>query len=168
MHGKGKPCVVTVVERKSGLLRLGKLPTAGSEPTLARVRQIMANEPRPIYTITADNGTEFHCFKDLEAHLRTEVYFAVPHHAWERGTNENTNGLLRQFLPRGTSLDHLTQRHCNVLAERLNNRPRRRLGYRTPNEDYYNKEQLDRCWAASCGKLYAPVLGSGPTATPPA
>lgn len=166
VHGQGKPCVVTVVERKSGLLRLGKLPTAGSKQTLERTCQIMAREPHPIHTITSDNGTEFHCFKELEAKLHTQVFFAVPHHAWERGTNENTNGLLRQFLPRGTSFENLSQRQCNVIAERLNNRPRRRHGYRTPNEVYYASHDLHRCWAASCGKLYAPVLGSGPTATP--
>jgi IS30 family transposase len=166
VRGKGKPCVVTVVERKSGLLRLGKLSTAGSKQTLERTCEILAHEPHPIHTITSDNGTEFHCFKELEARLNTQVFFAVPHHAWERGTNENTNGLLRQFLPRGTSFESLSQRRCNAIAEQLNNRPRRRHGYRTPNEVYYGGNDLDRGWAASCGKLCAPVLGSGPTATP--
>lgn len=166
VHGKGKPCVVTVVERKSGLLRMGKLPTASSKETLEKTTQILSGEPHRILTITADNGSEFHCFKELEARLSIEVYFAVPHHAWERATNENTNGLLRQYLPRGTSFERLTQKHCDQIAEHLNNRPRRRLGFRTPKEDYYNHKELGRCWAASCGKLCAPVLGSGPTAPP--
>lgn len=166
VHGTGKPCVVTVVERKSGLIRIGKLPTAGSKETLERTSQILAGEHHRVRTITADNGTEFHCFKELEARLSAEVYFATPHHAWERATNENTNGLLRQYLPRGTSFENLSQKQCEKIAERLNNRPRRRLGFRTPNEDYYSKLQFDRCWAASCGKLCAPVLGSGPTAPP--
>jgi IS30 family transposase len=67
-------------------------------------------------------------------------FFATPHHAWERATNENTNGLLRQYLPRGTSFERLKQAQCNRIAEILNNRPRRRLGYRTPNEVYYGIE----------------------------
>ena len=167
VHGTGKPCVVTVVERKSGLTRMGKLPTAGSQETLNRTSEILSGEPHPVRTITADNGSEFHCYKQLEARLGTEVYFATPHHAWERGTNENTNGLLRQYLPKGTSFEKVTQAHCIKIAEKLNNRPRRRLGFKTPIEVYYEHKDLDRRWAASCGKLFAPVLGSGPSATSP-
>lgn len=167
VHGKGKPCVVTVVERKSGLTRVGKLPTAGSQETLNRTSEIFSGEHHPVRTITADNGSEFHCYKQLEARLGTEVYFATPHHAWERGTNENTNGLLRQYLPRGTSFEKVSQTDCAKIAEKLNNRPRRRLGFKTPNEVYYEHKDIDRRWAASCGKLFAPVLGSGPSATPP-
>ncbi len=71
-----------------------------------------------IRTITADNSTEFHMCKDLEQRLRTKVYFALPHHAWERGTNENTNGLLRQYLPKGAALSALTQRQCTAIANK--------------------------------------------------
>lgn len=168
VHGTGKPCVVTVVERKSGLTRVGKLPTAGAQETLDRTSEIMSGERHPVHTITADNGSEFHTYKQLEARLGTQVYFATPHHSWERATNENPNGLLRQYLPRGTSFDKIKQSHCIKIAEKLNNRPRRRLGYKTPNEVYYEQQDLDRRWAASCGKLFAPVLGSGPSATPSA
>lgn len=167
VHGTGTPCVVTVVERRSGLTRVGKLPTAGAQVTLDRTSEILSSEHHPVRTITADNGSEFHTYKQLEARLNTQVYFATPHHAWERGTNENTNGLLRQYLPKGTSFDNLKQAHCIKIAEKLNNRPRRRLGYRTPNEVYYEQNDIDRRWATSCGKLFAPVLGSGPSATPP-
>lgn len=167
VHGTGKPCVVTVVERKSGLTRVGKLPTAGAQVTLERTSELLSGERHPVHTITADNGSEFHTYKQLEARLGTQVYFATPHHSWERATNENTNGLLRQYLPRGTSFDKVRQDHCIKIAEKLNNRPRRRLGFRTPNEVYYERKDLDRRWAASCGKLFAPVLGSGPSATPP-
>lgn len=165
VHGTGTPCVVTVVERKSGVIRVGKLPTAGSRETLERTSKIMSRENHPVHTITADNGSEFHCYKQLEARLDTRIYFATPHHSWERGTNENTNGLLRQYLPRGTSFGKVTQAQCIKIAEKLNNRPRRRLGYRTPNEVYYEHRNLARRWAASCGKLFATVLGSGPSAT---
>jgi transposase, IS30 family len=164
VHGRGKPCVVTVVERKSGLTRIGKLPTASGKDTLERTTEIMAGEPHPIRTITADNGTEFHIYKELEGRLGAQVFFATPHHAWERGTNENTNGLLRQYLPRGTSLHNLRQPQCDKIAEKLNNRPRLRHGFYTPNEVYYGIHDPARDWAASCGKLFAPVLGSGPIA----
>lgn len=162
VHGVGKPCVVTVVERKSGVVRIGKLPTASGKDTLERTTDLLQGEPHPIRTITADNGTEFHIYKELEARLDTQVYFATPHHAWERASNENTNGLLRQYLPRGTSFDKLKQTHCNKIADKLNNRPRRRLNYQTPNEVYYGCNASSRDWAASCGKLFAPVLGNGP------
>lgn len=164
VHGTGKPCVVTVVERKSGLLRLGKLPTASGKDTLERTTEILHAEAHPVLTITADNGTEFHIYKELEARLGAQVYFATPHHAWERGTNENTNGLLRQYLPRGTSLHALRQSQCLKIAEKINTRPRLRLGFYTPKEVYYGINDPARDWAASCGKLFAPVLGSGPIA----
>ncbi len=100
-------------------------------------REAVGRERERVKTITADNGTEFHSYRELERILDTEVYFATPHHAWERGTNENTNGLIRQYLPKGTNLSRLTQQQCNHIAEQLNNRPRLRLGFKTPNEVYY-------------------------------
>ena len=87
-------------------------------------------------TITADNGTEFHGYAAIERATGTQFYFATPHHAWERGINENTNGLIRQYLPKGTSMARLTQHDCNTIARQLNRRPRKRLGFRTPEECY--------------------------------
>ena len=87
-------------------------------------------------TVTADNGTEFHNYATIERRTGTRFYFATPHHAWERGTNENTNGLIRQYLPKGHSMVRLTQHDCNAIARQLNRRPRKRLGYRTPEECY--------------------------------
>lgn len=81
-------------------------------------------------------GTEFHGYAALEQTVPARFYFATPHHAWERGTNENTNGLLRQYLPNGQSMAHLTQHDCQRIALKLNQRPRKRLGYRTPEECY--------------------------------
>jgi IS30 family transposase len=164
VHGRGKPATVTVVERKSGLVRVGKLPRVGAKETLARTTSILSREPRPIRTMTADNGSEFHLYKKLERRLGTKVYFATPHHAWERGTNENTNGLLRQYLPKRTCLRTLTQPQCNAIAERLNNRPRLRLGFRTPNEVYFGRPIKRRPWVAPCGKL----IGSCPRERPKA
>jgi IS30 family transposase len=137
VHGRGKPCVVTAVERKSGLVRIGPLPRATVEHTNARTIQLLSAEPHRVRTITSDNGVEFHGYKELESALGAKVYFATPHHAWERGSNENTNGLLRQYLPKGIYLGDLTQRHCHDIAAKLNHRPRRRLGYLTPHEVYH-------------------------------
>jgi IS30 family transposase len=166
VHGKGKPGVVTIVERKSGLLRVGPLPRLGAQETLHRATALLRREPHPVHTITSDNGSEFHLYKRIEQRLDTTFYFATPHHAWERATNENTNGLLRQYLPKHTCLKALTQPQCHALAERLNNRPRRRLGFRTPNEVYYNLPVLPRPWVAACGKLFGSCPRQRPKAFP--
>lgn len=154
VHGRGKPCVVTTVERKSGLLRIGPLPRATVEHTNARMIELLGNEPHRVHTLTSDNGTEFHGYKHIERQLGLRVYFAAPHHAWERGTNENTNGLLRQYLPKGTPLGALTQSECDALAAKLNHRPRRRLGFLTPHEVYYGCGHRSRRQVAACGKLF--------------
>jgi IS30 family transposase len=166
VHGRGKPAVVTVVERKSGLVRIGQIPRVGAQETLRRTTYILRNESHPIRTITADNGSEFHMYKTLERCLGTTIYFATPHHAWERGTNENTNGLLRQYLPKGTDLSALTQRQCTAIAATLNHRPRRRLGFSTPNEVYHGITHAPRRWAASCGKLFGSCPRKRPTGCP--
>lgn len=130
------PCVFSMVERKSGYLLLGQLDRRTSTFVNARARQLIAAQARPVRTITVDNGTEFHEYAALERVTGSRFYFATPHHAWERGTNENTNGLIRQYLPKRQSMAHLTQHDCNRIAAHLNRRPRKRLGYRTPEECY--------------------------------
>lgn len=81
-------------------------------------------------------GTEFHSYAKLEALVDAKCYFATPHHSWERGSNENANGLIRQYLPKRRSMKQLTQRDCQRIADKLNRRPRKRLGFRTPEEVY--------------------------------
>lgn len=127
---------------------------------MGRAAYVLRSEPHPIRTITADNGSEFHLYKKLERRLGTKVYLRHAHHAWERATNE----LLRQYLPKRTCLRDLTQAQCTAIAERLNNRPRLRLGFRTPNEIYYNLPIARRPWVAPCGKL----IGSCPRERPKA
>jgi IS30 family transposase len=166
VHGRGKPATVSIVERKSGLVRLGKLPRATAEHTRLRTVQLLQHERHPVRTITADNGAEFHIYKQIERQLGTRFFFATPHHAWERGTNENTNGLLRQYLPKSTCLKALTQTQCETIAEKLNNRPRRRLGFRTPNEVYYCLPIIRRLWVAPCGKLFGSCPRERPKAFP--
>jgi IS30 family transposase len=130
------PCILTLVERKTGFVAIGQLPRRTGAHVNHRARRLIRSQPRPVRTITVDNGTEFHSYRALEQHIDARIYFATPHHAWERGTNENTNGLIRQYLPKGASMAHLTQHDCDRLAAKLNHRPRKRLGYRTPEECY--------------------------------
>ena len=138
VHGAGKAGVVTVVERHSGVVRIGKIERISMKHTGDRIISLLSRDKDRVLTITADNGSEFHGYKRLEKTLGTTFYFATPHHSWERGTNENTNGLIRQYLPKGQDLRGLTQRECTKIAENLNNRPRKRLGFKSPNEVYYS------------------------------
>ena len=130
------PCVLSLVERKTGYLVLGQLRQRTSAAVNHRAQRLIVAQPHPVHTITVDNGTEFHDYAQLERATAARFYFATPHHAWERGTNENTNGLVRQYLPKRQSMAHLTQHDCNRIATKLNRRPRKRLGYRTPEECY--------------------------------
>ena len=134
-----KDCVATLVERKTGLTMIGKLPDRCKLSMSKRLRSLIRREPNCFKTITADNGTEFHDYEAVEETTTATFYFATPYHSWERGTNENLNGLLRQYLPKGTNLAGLTQRQCDAIARQLNTRPRKRLGYRTPEECFYEK-----------------------------
>jgi IS30 family transposase len=88
-------------------------------------------------TITSDNGTEFHQYKIIKRACDTKFYFVNPYHSWERGANENLNGLIRQYLPKGTSMTNLTQKQCDAIAYKLNSRPRKQLGFKMPEECYY-------------------------------
>ncbi len=134
--GQAGPCVLSLVERKTGYLVLGQLRARTAAWVNRRAVRLIRRQPRRVRTITADNGTEFHSYAAIEAATAARFYFATPHHAWERGTNENTNGLVRQYLPKRRSMAHLTQHDCDRIAAQLNRRPRKRLGYRTPEECY--------------------------------
>lgn len=131
-----KHCVLTLVDRKTGHVMIGKLRQRTVEEANRVAARLIRQAPRRALTLTLDNGTEFHGYKRIEKATGITIYFATPHHSWERGTSENTNGLIRQYLPKGKSMADLTQRDCNRIATALNNRPRKRLGYRTPAEMY--------------------------------
>jgi IS30 family transposase len=133
--GKGsRHCLVTIVDRKTGYVVIGKLRARTKEHTNHRTLRLIRRHPQRFKTITADNGTEFHDYLQLERTTGVAFYFATPHHSWERGTNENTNGLIRQYVPKGTSMTLLSQQRCNAIAQALNDRPRKRLGFKTPQE----------------------------------
>lgn len=134
MGKDGRHCLLTLVDRKTRRVRIVKLPARqASEVNKALIREVRSGRLK-IKSLTLDNGTEFHGFKELEDKLGIKVYFAQPYHSWERGTNENTNGLIRQYLPKGSCFKSLTQRHCDKIERELNDRPRKILGFNTPNE----------------------------------
>ena len=122
-----KHCVLTFVDRKTGYVMIGKLEARTVEATNRRAVRLIKTAARPTHTITADNGTEFHGYGAIEAETGSKFYFAAPYHSWERGTSENTNGLIRQYLPKRTSMAHITQHACNRIAHKLNTRPRKRF-----------------------------------------
>jgi IS30 family transposase len=134
---EAKDCVTTLVERKTGYAFIGKLPDRTKFATSKRLKKLMHRAPDQFKTITADNGTEFHDYKAVEETTDVKFYFATPYHSWERGSNENFNGLLRQYLPKRTSQAGVTQSDCDRIARKLNSRPRKRLGYRTPEECFH-------------------------------
>ena len=134
MGSDGRHCLLTLVDRKTRKVRIIKLPARqASEVNKALIKEFKAGRLK-MKSLTLDNGTEFHGFKELEEKLGIQVYFAQPYHSWERGTNENTNGLIRQYLPKRSCFKKLTQRQCNRIEQELNDRPRKILGYSTTNE----------------------------------
>jgi len=127
-------CIVTLVERVTGATLIGKLHRRKAAALNKRVIELIQAYPTLFKTITVDNGPEFHSYKEIEQATAVTIYFATPYASWERGTNENTNGLIRQYIPKRTSMKRLTQDRCNAIAGALNNRPRKRHGFRSPLE----------------------------------
>ncbi len=124
----------TLVERKSGYLRAFLIPNGESTGFARASAKALAGIPSNyLRTITLDNGTEMQSFELLERLTPLRVYFAYPYHSWERGTNENTNGLLRQYFPKRSSLA-VGQAELDKAVQLINTRPRKRLDYRTPEE----------------------------------
>lgn len=136
MGGPDQHCIMVLVDRKTGYVFVGKLRQRTTQAANRCAIRLVRNADRRTHAITVDNGTEFHGYKEIEESAGVLIYFATPHHSWERGTCENTNGLIRQYLPKRKSMAHITQRDCDRIAHQLNHRPRKRLNYRTPAELY--------------------------------
>lgn len=130
-------CILTLVERKTGFVIIKKLNSRTKEQATTAALRAILGHPGKFKTITFDNGTEFHDYKILEEQFKVKCYFATPYHSWERGSNENMNGLIRQYLPKGCSMVNLTQTQCDHIAKEINDRPRKRHNYRTPNELFF-------------------------------
>ena len=129
-------CLVTLVGRKSGLLVGGKAQKKRSVAINKAIIKALKGQPKE--SITPDRGSEFAAHAAVTKALSVEFYFALPHHPWQRGTNENTNGLLREYFPKGQPLERVSVDDIQKVYDKLNLRPRKRLGYRTPHEVHYS------------------------------
>ena len=132
---KGSGGLATHVERKSRYLLAVKLADKKAATMGQQTTKAFRKVPRKLrHTLTVDNGREFSSFKEIESNTKLTVYFADPYSPWQRGTNENTNGLLRQYFPKGTNLKTVTEKEIAFVVHKLNNRPRKCLNYQTPHE----------------------------------
>jgi transposase, IS30 family len=142
---KSKVGLNTVVERVSGLLKMSKITNGTSEVTKRVVVRRLRHVPQHLRrSMTLDNGSENAKHKEITEELNMPIYFAHPYHSWERGTNENTNGLIRYYFPKGTDFATVTDKEIRAVERRLNNRPRKRLGWKTPQQVF------NHCVALEC------------------
>jgi len=126
--------IVTLVERKSLFLKVKKVNKREAKLTADGICSVMDDVKNKCHTITFDNGKEFAAHKDIEKYLETSIFFAHPYSAYERGCNENINGLLRQYIPKSTDLSSISDDYLLFVQNEINNRPRKKLGFLTPNE----------------------------------
>lgn len=140
---KSSYCLVTLVERKSRYTLSTVLPSRKEKLVTPAIIEMMSSLPSyMVKTITCDRGKEFSGYEEIEKTLNCEVYFADPYCSWQRGTNENTNGLLREYYPKGMDLSLVTESCIEEKVNRLNTRPRKCIGFNTPEEILYEEEAL--------------------------
>jgi IS30 family transposase len=133
--------IATFVDRKSSYFKAALMNDKEAQSLNKAASQAFWDiENKNIKTITVDNGTEFAEFKNLEELFNTQVYFADPYSSWQRGLNENTNGLLRQFFPKNTNFKKVTEEELERVIDLLNHRPRKKLGFLTPHEVFIKKK----------------------------
>ena len=139
--GKGrKGYLLTCVDRASRYLIARKVKTCAAEPVAERLQQTIGELPASKrHSLTLDNGREFARPLELERRLSVQIFFAHPYHAWERGTNENTNGLLRHYMPKSSDLALVTDKQLRSYVCALNHRPRKCLGYQSPFEVFHHR-----------------------------
>lgn len=129
--------LVTLAERKSRYVLAGHIRSKHAAGVTDQVNRLLRPHQDKCHTITFDNGKEFAEHESMAATLKADIYFAHPYHSWERGLNENSNGLLRQYFPKGMALTDITEEQVQRAIERLNHRPRKVLGFRTPHEVFF-------------------------------
>jgi len=134
--------LISLVERKSGFTLIGKLTRKTAEQTRDAATNLLEPLKDLVHTITVDNGKEFALHQEIAKSLDADVYFAHPYSSWERGTNENTNGLIRQYFPKKHDFTSITDDEIAEAMFRLNHRPRKRLGYKTPYEVVFKTSTL--------------------------
>ena len=138
--GVGKGLLVSLVDRKTRFLRIGLLERRTSDGTRLVIEKLLKG--LPVKSVSLDNGSEFSEFRKLEESLSTLVYFAEPHKPWQRGTNENTNDIIRFFFPKGFDFRKVTADDIQLVENIINNRPRKCLDWKTPAEVFYESVAL--------------------------
>lgn len=139
--GIGKGFIATMVDRRSRFLASARVLTRRPDETACAIYKAL--DGLPVKSISLDNGSEFSLFRQMEEHFQAPVYFAKPHAPWQRGSNENTNGLLRFFFPKGFDFQKLSDEELLAVIDLLNNRPRKSLGWKTPAEVFFEGVALD-------------------------
>ena len=134
-----KQAIVSLTERKSGLALVYKVDRRTKENTESAMKQLLYSISDQVHTITSDNGKEFGNHEKIAKGLKCNFYFAHAYSSWERGTNENTNGLIRQYFPKNRDIRAITDKKLIHAMKRLNNRPRKRFGYKTPNQVFFGE-----------------------------
>ena len=132
-----RQAIVSLVERKTGFTLIRKVERKTAQAVGHTITELLRPIRKSVHTITSDNGREFARHEEVSKQLRADFYFAHPYASWERGTNENTNGLIRQYFPKNRDFTTITQREIDMAMERLNSRPRKRLGFLTPAQVFF-------------------------------
>ena len=142
--GKGhKQAILTINDRATGLLIMGKVPSKQASEIEKKSIELLEDWKPLIHTITSDNGKEFANHLNISEQLNLNFYFAKPYHSWQRGANENLNGLVRQYFPKEYDFTSISNEEINTVQNILNNRPRKRLGFKSPNEFFAEKLNLE-------------------------
>jgi IS30 family transposase len=128
---------VTLAERKSRYVLAAPIRSKHAAGVTAKIKRLLPPHKAKCHTITFDNGKEFAEHEQMAASLGADIYFAHPYHSWERGLNENSNGLLRQYFPKGMELHEITDEEVQRAVDKLNHRPRKVLGFRSPHEVFF-------------------------------
>jgi len=136
--GKGhKQAIVSLTERKSRLTLIAKVKHKSAELVSQSIQRLLVPIASKVFTLTSDNGKEFARHQEISTELQADFYFAHPYSSWERGLNENTNGLIRQYFPKKHDFTTITEKAISMVMNKLNNRPRKCLGFKTPNEVFF-------------------------------
>lgn len=129
-----KGVLVTLTERSSNYLLMKRVDDKSAEQTRKAIISLLKKCGLPVHTLTSDNGTEFADYQQVAKALKADFFFAHPYHAWERGANEHNNKLIRQYIPKKQDFSRMSDQAVKLYQERINDRPRKKLNYSTPNE----------------------------------
>jgi len=143
IHHRG--FLVTLVERKSKYTLIGHVKQKTADDVTTEIMRLLAPHKELVKTITYDNGREFSTHELVNERLDCQSYFAKPYHSWERGLNENTNGLARQYFPKGADLRVVSSEELAFVMERLNHRPRKTLAFKTPHDIFVKNYSTPSC-----------------------